>query len=67
MKTLELKQMENLIGGREVDPFDCGLAIAGLVVGFAGLAMLTAASGGLATGVAVVGFQIASVSAARAC
>lgn len=63
MKTLELHEMENVEGG----DWGCGLALAGLAVSFAGLATLTAASGGLAIGIAVVGFNVASASAVNAC
>lgn len=63
MKQLEIRQMESLQGG----DLGCAVAVVGLVAGFIGLATLTAASGGLAVGAAVVGFNAASAGTALAC
>ena len=64
MKKMELNQMENLEGGLFGS---CASASVGLGIAFLGLATLTAASGGLATGVAVGGFIWASGEWGAAC
>jgi hypothetical protein len=80
MKNLKIKKMSLANVKAELSPAEmenimgegyfwsgCGGATVGLVFGFAGLATLTAASGGLATGIAVGGWLAASSAWGATC
>lgn len=67
MKEMSLEQMEILEAGDAVKGISCGIAIATTAAAFVGLVTLTASSGGLAIGAAVVGWSLAPSATALAC
>jgi hypothetical protein len=68
MKKLNFEQMEVISGGgRAAQNLGCAMSIIALVGGTIGVIGLTAATGGLAVGAAIVTFTLAPSAAAISC